>query len=233
MDWFAVLVLAAALFPTPLPPHCRRPGSVGDHCSILNVRIRKAMRGNYPWPVSNKQSDAGNIVTVLQTQSGRLDQSFKELSQLRQYWWNMNCSEMLTAADPFHVIMVDIKKRKTRNYLHIMNGWDANLQQFRIAGRVGSVRPESWVWFPCVGWAAWLAAWWIREQRALALAENKTVLTVSRPRLHHRPVVSSGLDMVMWAAYPCSALQETRAVNETSRKLVLGPSLSPCWKRSR
>ena len=138
----------------------------------------------------------------------------------------MNCSEMFTAADPFHVIMVDIKKRKTRNYLHIMNGWDANLQQFRIAGRVGSVRPESWVWFPCVGWAAWLAAWWIREQRALALAENKTVLTVSRPRLHHRPVVSSGLDMVMWAAYPCSALQETR-VSTGLREI------SQCQERAR
>ena len=204
-----------------LPPHCRRPGSVGDHCSILNVRIRKAMRGNYPWPVSNKQSDAGNIVTVLQTQSGRLDQLKPQIIIATQtiLWkhelqWNV-------AADPFHVIMVDIKKRKTRNYLHIMNGWDANLQQFRIAGRVGSVRPDSWVWFPCVGWAAWLAAWWIREQRALALAENKTVLTVSRPRLHHRPVVSSGLDMVMWAAYPCSALQETRAVNGTSRNFTV------------
>ena len=44
--------------------------------------------------------------------------------------------------------------------MHTMNGCDANLQQFCIAGRVGSVRPESWVWFPRRGgWAAWLAAW--------------------------------------------------------------------------
>ena len=58
-------------------------------------------------------------------------------------------------ADPFHVIMVDIKKRK--NILHTMNGWDANLQQFCIAVRVAQCGLRAGCGFPAVaGLLGWL-----------------------------------------------------------------------------